>query len=73
MESSSKIECLEVGALLLCQNKLPNELEKFTFLQNRAGGRFKTTVSFGNTEWRRAVWYDTKASSYLLPVKALVR
>ncbi len=36
-------------------------------------GRLKTTARTGATVWETAVWYDTKANSYLLPVKTSIR
>jgi hypothetical protein len=36
-------------------------------------GRLKTTAKTGTTIWETAVWYDTKADSYLLPVKTSIR
>ena len=36
-------------------------------------GRLKATAKIGNTEWKTAIWFDTKHKTYLLPLKALVR
>jgi hypothetical protein len=36
-------------------------------------GRLKATARIGNSEWETAVWFDTKYSTYLLPVKAEIR
>ena len=36
-------------------------------------GRLKATAKIGNTEWKTAIWFDTKRNTYLLPVKAAVR
>jgi len=36
-------------------------------------GRLKATARIGQSEWKTAIWFDTKRSTYLLPVKADVR
>lgn len=36
-------------------------------------GRLKSSATIGETTWKTAIWFDTKAGSYLLPIKALVR
>ncbi len=44
------------------------------FKQEEAGwGRLKATASIGNTEWKTAIWFDTKRKTYLLPLKADIR
>ncbi len=36
-------------------------------------GRLKATAKIGNSEWKTAIWFDTKRKTYLLPLKAEVR
>jgi len=36
-------------------------------------GRLKTTAKIGNSEWKTAIWFDTKLNTYLLPLKAEIR
>ncbi len=36
-------------------------------------GRLKTVAQIKGSSWQTAIWFDTKADSYLLPVKAAVR
>jgi hypothetical protein len=36
-------------------------------------GRLKATAKIGRTEWRTAIWFDTKLKTYLLPLKASIR
>lgn len=56
---------------------LPLELAKkirSNFKEEEEGwGRLKATATIGNTKWATAIWFDTKANTYLLPLKAVVR
>ncbi len=36
-------------------------------------GRLKAVAKIGNTEWKTAIWFDSKNETYLLPLKAEVR
>ena len=36
-------------------------------------GRLKATAKIGTTEWKTAIWFDTKRNTYLLPIKATIR
>ena len=36
-------------------------------------GRLKVKAKIGRSEWRTAIWFDTKHNSYLLPIKAEIR
>ena len=36
-------------------------------------GRLKTSARIGQTEWKTAIWYDSKLQSYILPLKLLIR
>jgi hypothetical protein len=36
-------------------------------------GRLKATAKTGSTEWKTAIWYDSKHKTHLLPVKAEIR
>ncbi|MDR2084181.1 MAG: DUF1905 domain-containing protein [Bacteroidales bacterium] len=56
---------------------LPKELaseirENLKFLEE-GWGRLKTTAKIGSTEWKTAIWFDTKHETYLLPIKAEIR
>lgn len=43
-------------------------------LDSEAGwGRLSTTARVGKTKWKTAIWYDTKAKSYLLALKGAIR
>ena len=56
---------------------LPKELSKDireSFMHLEEGwGRLKTFAKIGNSEWRTAIWFDTKQQTYLLPIKAEIR
>ena len=36
-------------------------------------GRLKAIAKIGKTEWKTAIWFDTKLKTYLLPLNAQVR
>ncbi len=36
-------------------------------------GRLKAVAKIGNSEWKTAIWFDTKQETYLLPIKADIR
>lgn len=36
-------------------------------------GRLKATARIGSSEWKTAIWFDTKHQTYLLPLKADIR
>jgi len=36
-------------------------------------GRLKATAKIGTTEWKTAIWFDTKRKTYILPLKLEIR
>jgi hypothetical protein len=52
---------------------LSMQIRKEFGLEEEGWGRLKTVAAIGKTEWKTAIWFDTKAASYLLQVKADVR
>jgi hypothetical protein len=56
---------------------LPKKISKEirnTFKPDEQGwGRLPVTARIGNTEWKTAIWFDTKADTYLLPLKSEIR
>ena len=36
-------------------------------------GRLKARAKINNTEWDTAIWFDSKAKTYILPLKAEIR
>lgn len=41
--------------------------------QEEGWGRMKARASIDTLQWDTAIWFDTKANTYLLPVKATIR
>ncbi len=41
--------------------------------EEQGWGRLSTTARVGKTEWKTAIWFDTKKKTYLLPLKAAIR
>ena len=33
----------------------------------------KAVAKIGNSNWQTAIWYDSKKSTYILPIKAEIR
>ncbi|MBL7713264.1 MAG: DUF1905 domain-containing protein [Chitinophagaceae bacterium] len=36
-------------------------------------GRLKASAQVGSSTWETAIWFDTKANTYLLPLKTDIR
>jgi len=53
--------------------KLANEIRNALRSEEEGWGRLKAKARIGNTEWKTAIWFDTKLNTYLLPLKAEVR
>ncbi|MDF1697821.1 MAG: DUF1905 domain-containing protein [Saprospiraceae bacterium] len=41
--------------------------------QEEGWGRMKTFAQIGEIVWETAIWFDTKANTYILPIKAEIR
>jgi hypothetical protein len=52
---------------------LSKEIREAFQHQEEGWGRLKTTAKIGATEWKTAIWFDSKSSTYLLPLKADIR
>ncbi|MFZ9870220.1 MAG: DUF1905 domain-containing protein [Candidatus Kapaibacteriota bacterium] len=56
---------------------LPLELSRQTrelfSIAETGWGRLQARAAIGAVEWSTAIWFDTKRSTYLLPIKADVR
>lgn len=53
--------------------KMAKEIRTLFRDQEQGWGRLTATAKIGDTEWKSAIWFDTKRNTYLLPLKANVR
>ena len=54
--------------------KKPSQEIRTAFKDAEQGwGRLTAIARVGNSEWKTAIWFDTKADTYLLPLKAEIR
>lgn len=53
--------------------KLAKEIRNALKSEEQGWGRLKATAKIGNSEWKTAIWFDTKKNTYLLPLKAEIR
>ena len=53
--------------------KLSKEIRGHFKSEEEGWGRLKTTAQIGNSEWKTAIWFDSKTDAYLLPLKAEIR
>ncbi|MDL2262471.1 DUF1905 domain-containing protein [Bacteroidales bacterium OttesenSCG-928-I21] len=62
------------GWTIICLPKeLASEIRENLKSLEEGWGRMKVTAKIGNTEWKTAIWFDTKNDTYLLPLKAEIR
>ena len=54
-------------------NELAKEIRDALKSEEQGWGRLKATAKIGNSEWKTAIWFDTKHNTYLLPLKAEIR
>lgn len=52
---------------------LAKEIRDTLKSEEEGWGRLKAVAAIGNSEWKTAIWFDTKLNTYLLPLKADVR
>lgn len=52
---------------------LSNETRRHLGHEEEGWGRLKAVAKTGNTQWKTAIWFDTKRQTYLLPVKSEIR
>ncbi len=53
--------------------KMSKEIRKLLRSEEQGWGRLPATARIGQSEWKTAIWFDTKQDTYLLPVKGDVR
>lgn len=52
---------------------IAKEIRDILKKEEEGWGRLKMTAKIGETEWKTAIWFDTKKNTYLLPLKAEIR
>lgn len=52
---------------------LAKEIRENLKWQEEGWGRLKAMAKIGETEWKTAIWFDTRKDTYLLPLKAEIR
>lgn len=52
---------------------LSKEIRNSLKYEEEGWGRLRVTAKIGISEWKTAIWFDTKMNTYLLPLKAEVR
>lgn len=52
---------------------MANEIRTQFKLLEEGWGRLKVVAKIGKTEWKTAIWFDTKSKTYYLPLKKEVR
>ena len=53
--------------------KISKEIRKYFGQEEEGWGRLRVTVQIGSSEWKTAIWFDTKANTYILPLKYEIR
>lgn len=69
---SAKVWYSEWYFVSLPQDMAREIREKFKLLEE-GWGRLKVTAKVGTSEWKTAIWFDTKSQTYFLPIKKEVR
>jgi len=54
-------------------NELAKEIRNVLKSEEEGWGRLTATAKIGDSEWKTALWFDTKVNTYLLPLKAEIR
>jgi Domain of unknown function (DUF1905) len=53
--------------------ELSTEIRELLRAEEEGWGRLKAIAQIGKTEWKTAIWFDSKNEAYLLPLKSDVR
>ena|ERR1041384_2228493 len=53
--------------------KLSKEIRETFKSEEEGWGRLAATTKIGDSEWKTAIWFDTKKKTYVLPLKAEIR
>jgi hypothetical protein len=52
---------------------MAEEIRSVLKKEEEGWGRLKAVAKIGNSEWKTAIWFDSKNKTYLLPLKAEIR
>lgn len=69
---SAKIWCFEWHFVSL-PKEMAMEIRKNLKCFEEGWGRLKVIAKIGNSQWKTAIWFDTKHQTYLLPIKTEIR
>lgn len=58
---------------LTLPKEISKEIRSNLQFQEEGWGRMKTVATINDLTWKTSIWFDSKAKSYLLPVKGEVR
>ena len=53
--------------------EISEEIRTHLKLEEEGWGRLKVNAKVGKTEWKTAIWFDTKMNTYSLPLKSEIR
>lgn len=53
--------------------EMSKEIRSVLKSEEEGWGRLKAVAKIGNSEWKTAIWFDSKNETYLLPLKAEIR
>lgn len=53
--------------------EIAKEIRSMLKSEEEGWGRLKAVAKIGNSEWKTAIWFDSKNETYLLPLKAEIR
>ena len=53
--------------------ELASEIRSTLKSEEEGWGRLKAVAKIDTSEWKTAIWFDTKQNTYLLPLKADIR
>ena len=53
--------------------EMSKEIRSMLKSEEEGWGRLKAFAKIGNSEWKTAIWFDSKKETYLLPLKTVIR
>ena len=70
---TSSAEDMVSWTIALLPKEMSVEIRENFKWQEEGWGRMKVTAKIGKSQWKTAIWYDTKHDTYFLPLKAEIR